>query len=57
MIVFIILIFKLYNLDFNDLIHNQFTEKHQAVHSNYVAESLNFLQIVSIMFQVVIKIA
>jgi len=37
-----ILFFKLNNTDLNDLIHNQFREKMQAEHINYVAESLFF---------------
>jgi hypothetical protein len=34
---------------YNDLIHIQFREKKQSVHSNYVAKSLNYVVFVAIM--------
>jgi hypothetical protein len=37
------------NADLNDLIHNQFRKKKQAVHINYAAESFNYVVIVAIM--------
>jgi hypothetical protein len=37
------------NADFSDLIHIQFREKEQALHSNYIAQSFNFMHILSIM--------
>jgi len=49
------LIFKLNNADLNDLIHIQFREKKETVHSNYVAKTFNFLHILSIMLPGIVK--